>query len=100
MRFPIKINRQIYRNQNRCVPGCKSNAATSILVPAFSSWGARANRSIAEGGWVGIDDLIHGLDRPAYPSMPSAAMPFTLPFVAKRLGGLNGLAKRSKPDSL
>ena len=49
------------------------SGAASILC------GIAANRSIAEGGWVKIDDLIHGLDRPDYPCMPSASMPFTLP---------------------
>ena len=36
------------------------SGAASILC------GIAANRSIAEGGWVKIDDLIHGLDRPDY----------------------------------
>jgi len=47
--------------------------AASILC------GIAANRSIAEGGWVKIDDIIHNLDRPDYPSMPSASSPFSLP---------------------
>jgi hypothetical protein len=41
--------------------------------------GVAANRSIAEGGWVKIDDLIHGLERPDYPAMPTASSPFKLP---------------------
>ena len=49
------------------------SGAASILC------GIAANQSIAEGGWVKINDLIHGLDRPDYPLMPSASMPFTLP---------------------
>jgi predicted dehydrogenase len=50
--------------------------AASILC------GIAANRSIAEGGWVKIDDIIHGLDRPDYPDMPAATVPFTLPLRA------------------
>lgn len=49
------------------------SGAASILC------GIAANRSIAEGGWVKIDDLIQGLDRPDYPPMPSPTAPFTLP---------------------
>ena len=52
------------------------SGAASILC------GIAANRSIAKGGWVKISDIIHGLDRPDYPAMPSAASPFTLPLRA------------------
>lgn len=48
--------------------------------------GIAANRSIAEGGWVKIEDLIHGLERPDYPAMPSTSSPFKLPLnVEQRL---------------
>jgi hypothetical protein len=48
--------------------------------------GIAANRSIAEGGWVKIEDLIHGLERPDYPAMPSSSSPFKLPLnVEQRL---------------
>jgi len=49
------------------------SGAASILC------GIAANRSIAGGGWVKIDDLIHDLDRPDYPAMPSASDSYTLP---------------------
>jgi len=47
--------------------------AASILC------GIAANRSITEGGWVKTGEILHGLDRPDYPAMPSATAPFTLP---------------------
>ena len=50
--------------------------AASILC------GIAANRSIAEGGWVKIDGIINGLERPDYPAMPSASEPFRLPLRA------------------
>jgi len=46
--------------------------AASILC------GIAANLSIAGGGWVKIDDIIHALDRPDYPAMPSSSGPFTI----------------------
>ena len=49
------------------------SGAASILC------GIAANRSIAGGGWVKIDGLVHGLDRPDYPPMPSAQDSLTLP---------------------
>ncbi|MFZ4777680.1 MAG: Gfo/Idh/MocA family protein, partial [Terrimicrobiaceae bacterium] len=50
--------------------------AASILC------GIAANRSIAEGGWVKTGGLLHGLDRPDYPAMPTASAPFTLPLLS------------------
>ncbi len=47
--------------------------AASILC------GIAANRSIAEGGWVKIEDLVPNLERPDYPPMPTPCTPFTLP---------------------
>jgi len=47
--------------------------AASILC------GIAANRSIADGGWVRISDIIRGLDRPDYPAMPSSSAAFALP---------------------
>jgi len=52
------------------------SGAASILC------GIAANRSIAEGGWVRIADIIHGLDRPDYPAMPTLSAPFILPLRA------------------
>jgi hypothetical protein len=37
--------------------------------------GVAANRSIERGSAVRIDDLIHGLDDPDYPPMPTPADP-------------------------
>ena len=54
------------------------SGAASILC------GIAANRSIAEGGWVQIDDIIHGLDRPDYPAMPAATQPLNLPLRPKK----------------
>jgi len=50
--------------------------AASILC------GIAANRSIAEGGWVKTGGILHGLDRPDYPAMPSGTTPFTLPLLS------------------
>lgn len=43
--------------------------AASILC------GIAANQSIQTRGWVKISDLIHGLDRPDYPAMPTGCTP-------------------------
>jgi len=53
------------------------SGAASILC------GIAANRSIAEGTWIQASDLLHGLDRPDYPPMPSDEAPFTLPLNSK-----------------
>jgi len=45
--------------------------------------GIAANRSMAEGCWIKTEDLVHGLERPDYPPMPTAQTPFTLPLGAK-----------------
>jgi predicted dehydrogenase len=52
------------------------SGAASILC------GIAANRSIAEGGWVKIGDILHGLERQDYPAVPSPSAPFTLPLRA------------------
>ena len=52
--------------------------AASILC------GIAANRSIAEGGWVKTGEILQGLDRPDYPAMPSASVPFTLPLLSPK----------------
>lgn len=41
--------------------------------------GIAANQSIAEKRWIQVDDLVHGVERPDYPSMPSNTSPLTLP---------------------
>ena len=52
--------------------------AASILC------GIAANLSIAEGGWVQIGEVLHGLDRPDYPAMPPASGPFTIPLLSPK----------------